>query len=129
MEANFSSAFKGPAYEFDYIFDWTILEYQQTLAKKQPQSSPVSGVTSSGAVAVDLEKHIAKLQDCHYCVNCKSCSAEVTEHEGSNNLVLPGVHTQLRSPQNLGTDSPNDKHALWRDVCIFLDNMKAPVEV
>ncbi|KDP34189.1 hypothetical protein JCGZ_07760 [Jatropha curcas] len=100
----FRDLFSREGYELDYIFDWTILKYQQTLAKKQAQSSglqPVSGVTSSRTVAVDLDKHKG--------ANGKLYSAEVTEYRGSKNAVRPDVHMQTRSSQKLGTDNPIDK--------------------
>lgn len=103
----FRDLFAREGYGLDYIFDWTLLKYQQTLAKKQSQSSglqPVSAVTSSQTVTLDLYKRKG--------INGNSYTAEVTEHRGSSNAVcLPDVHTQIISPtQNLGTDDPIDKH-------------------
>ncbi|XP_021597353.1 casein kinase 1-like protein 3 isoform X2 [Manihot esculenta] len=91
----FRDLFAREGYEFDYIFDWTILKFRQTLAKKQPQPMPVSGVMSGGDVAVDVDKH----------------KGDVTECKGSNSAVHPDVHMELRSSsQNLNTDNPIDKH-------------------
>ncbi|KAK1315114.1 Casein kinase I isoform delta-like [Acorus calamus] len=48
---------KREGYEFDYIFDWTILKYQQAQkTKPQPRFSPASGLTSTRAIPMDVDK-------------------------------------------------------------------------
>jgi casein kinase 1 len=40
----------GAGFQFDYVFDWTILKYQQSQSTGGPQrTSPALGGTSSGA--------------------------------------------------------------------------------
>ncbi|XP_050219639.1 casein kinase 1-like protein 3 [Mercurialis annua] len=99
----FRDLFSREGYEFDYVFDWTILKYQQ---KSQAQAStllPGSKVTSSRAVAMKLDKRKG--------VNGNSSSAEVTERRiSSGNAVSPNIHVQPRSPQKIGTDTAIDKH-------------------
>ncbi|XP_031476173.1 casein kinase 1-like protein 3 [Nymphaea colorata] len=54
----FRELFTREGYEFDYIFDWTILKYQQAQRTKSHQrSSPISGGTSSNAIAMNPGKH------------------------------------------------------------------------
>uniref|UniRef100_A0A2P2MLI8 Protein kinase domain-containing protein n=1 Tax=Rhizophora mucronata TaxID=61149 RepID=A0A2P2MLI8_RHIMU len=45
-------------YAFDYVFDWTIIKYQQSQkSRTQPRLSPVPGASSSHAVPKDVENH------------------------------------------------------------------------
>ncbi|XWS17718.1 hypothetical protein CRYUN_Cryun33cG0091300 [Craigia yunnanensis] len=86
----FRDLFTRDGYEFDYIFDWTILKYQQTQrTKTHPQSSdlqPFSGTSNSQAMTMDKLKGI---KDASY-------SGEVKEHRGPSNLGRPDVHMQFR---------------------------------
>ncbi|KAF8393404.1 hypothetical protein HHK36_021648 [Tetracentron sinense] len=94
-------------YEFDYIFDWTILKYQQAQrTKNQPQLSPVSGGTSSRAMPMDVDKHGGG--------NGAFSSAGVTERIGLSNAARPGVRLQFKSltDKNLSTDDPVEKNTL-----------------
>ncbi|RZC15652.1 Casein kinase 1-like protein 4 isoform C [Glycine soja] len=57
----FRDLFKREGYDSDYIFDWTILKYQQAQqTKKQNQSSPSTAVPSSLEPVV-VEKHKGNL--------------------------------------------------------------------
>ncbi|XP_048227776.1 casein kinase 1-like protein 3 [Ricinus communis] len=102
----FRDLFAREGYEFDFVFDWTILKYQWTQKRKaQAQTSsfqPGSGITSSQAIAMDLDKQKG--------LSGNSCSGEIAEHRISSNAVHPDVHSQLRRSQKLGTDNPVDKH-------------------
>ncbi|KAH8504367.1 hypothetical protein H0E87_011863 [Populus deltoides] len=104
----FRDLFTREGFEFDFVFDWTILKYKQTQRPKpQPQSSdlqPNSRVTSSRAMAMDLNKDKG--------VNGASYSAEVADHRGSNKVARPDTHMQLGSSftRNLTADNPLDKH-------------------
>ncbi|KAL9376368.1 hypothetical protein Peur_030488 [Populus x canadensis] len=95
-------------FEFDYVFDWTILKYKQTQRTKPPAKSPDlqpnSRVTGSRAMAMDLDKGKG--------VNGASYSAEVTDHRGSNKVACPDAHMQFGSSlsRNLTADNPIDKH-------------------
>ncbi|XVF35454.1 hypothetical protein REPUB_Repub18cG0147500 [Reevesia pubescens] len=86
----FRDLFTREGYEFDYIFDWTILKYQQTQrTKTHPQSSdlqPFSGTSSSQAMPMDKLKGI---KDASY-------SGQVMEHRGPSNLGRPDVRMQFR---------------------------------
>ncbi|KAG6772686.1 hypothetical protein POTOM_024104 [Populus tomentosa] len=104
----FRDLFTREGFEFDFVFDWTILKYKQTQRPKpQPQSSdlqPNSRVTSSRAMAMDLNKDKG--------VNGASYSAEVADHRGLNKVARPDTHMQLGSSfsRNLTADNPLDKH-------------------
>ncbi|XP_047307931.1 casein kinase 1-like protein 4 isoform X6 [Impatiens glandulifera] len=55
----FRELFSRQGYDFDYIFDWTILKYQQSQkTKPQPQlSQPLPGEGHSRATVSDVDKH------------------------------------------------------------------------
>ncbi|KAK9031550.1 hypothetical protein V6N11_055846 [Hibiscus sabdariffa] len=97
----FRDLFSREGYEFDFIFDWTILKYQQSQrTKSHPQSSdlqPFSGTRNSQAMTMDKLKGI---KDASY-------SGEVMEHRGPSNVGRPDVRMQFRPSvsQNM-----NDKH-------------------
>ncbi|KAF5202905.1 Casein kinase i [Thalictrum thalictroides] len=91
----FRDLFTREGYEFDYIFDWTILKYQQAQkTKTQPRVSPISGGTNNRAVPMDADKQ----------------HADVTERVGPSNSRT-GIRVQFKSPtdQRLGTEHPVDK--------------------
>ncbi|XP_044471935.1 casein kinase 1-like protein 3 [Mangifera indica] len=104
----FRDLFTREGFEFDYIFDWTILKYQQTQkTKKLAQSSdllPASRVTSSRARPVDTDK-LKGVNDASYC-------AEVMERRGSYKLARPDLDMHIRSSisQNVGSSNPIEKH-------------------
>ncbi|KNA24089.1 hypothetical protein SOVF_019070 [Spinacia oleracea] len=52
----FRELFAREGYAFDYIFDWTIMKYQQ-VQKSRNQSSPAPGGSSSQAVPMDMDKN------------------------------------------------------------------------
>ncbi|XP_058114342.1 casein kinase 1-like protein 4 [Magnolia sinica] len=96
----FRDLFTQEGYELDYVFDWTILKYQQAQrAKPQPQLSPASGGMSSRAIAIDVDKHQGG--------NGVSHSAEVADRMGLSNAARPGVQMQFKSAinKNLGADN------------------------
>ncbi|XP_038695615.1 casein kinase 1-like protein 3 isoform X3 [Tripterygium wilfordii] len=54
----FRDLFAREGYEFDYIFDWTIIKYQQSQrSKTQSRLSPVPGASSSHAAPVVMDNH------------------------------------------------------------------------
>ncbi|KAM6559521.1 hypothetical protein CsatA_028760 [Cannabis sativa] len=74
----FRDLFTREGYEFDYVFDWTIMKYQQSQqAKAQSQLSPIC-VGSSRAQQMGVNKH--------------------KEPRSSSNIANPDVHTHFRSP-------------------------------
>lgn len=88
----FRELFTREGYEFDYIFDWTILKYQQAQKNKtQPQVSPVRGESSGRAVAMEVDK---------YQGNNVSYSTQLTERMRSSTAVSPGIRLPSKSPMN-----------------------------
>lgn len=89
----FRELFTREGYEFDYIFDWTILKYQQAQKNKtQPQVSPVRGESSGRAVAMEVDKYQAG--------NNVSYSTQLTERMRSSTAVSPGIRLPSKSPMN-----------------------------
>ncbi|XP_042481214.1 casein kinase 1-like protein 3 [Macadamia integrifolia] len=85
----FSDLFTREGYEFDYVFDWTILKYQQAQkTKSQPRISPLNGGNSSRAMPMDVDKNRGG--------NNVSHSADVTERVISSNAAHPGVRMQFK---------------------------------
>ncbi|KAL8128767.1 hypothetical protein V2J09_017922 [Rumex salicifolius] len=53
----FRELFTREGFSFDYIFDWTIMKYQQAQkSRTQPQSSQIPAGSSSRAVKMDMDK-------------------------------------------------------------------------
>lgn len=99
----FRDLFTREGYEFDYIFDWTILKYQQAQkTKNQPRLSPVAGGTSNRAIPMDTDKHQGG--------NVASHTAEFSERVGPSN-GRPGIRMQFKSAidQRLGNDNSAEK--------------------
>lgn len=100
----FRDLFAREGYDFDYIFDWTILKYQQAQRTKpqpqlQPRFSPVPGGMSSRAIPMDVEKHQG--------TNDASYPAEA----GPSNVGRPAVRMQFKttSDRNLNSDGRTEK--------------------
>ncbi|GLJ05448.1 hypothetical protein SUGI_0018380 [Cryptomeria japonica] len=53
----FRDLFIREGFQFDYVFDWTILKYQQTQIANAPQRPIGTAVGTSSAVAVVADKH------------------------------------------------------------------------
>ncbi|KAJ7958568.1 putative Casein kinase [Quillaja saponaria] len=99
----FRDLFTREGYDLDYIFDWTVLKYQQMQQKKTlGQSAPVAGVTSSLAMPTDVDRH--KGLD----------SVHVAEPRVSTNVSRPNGHMQSRSShaQNLEAENLIGKHTV-----------------
>ncbi|CAK9155154.1 unnamed protein product [Ilex paraguariensis] len=100
----FRELFTREGYEFDYIFDWTILKYQQAQkSKPRPHVSPAPGESSSRTV----QKHVDKHQG-----NNASYPTELTERTRSSNPVSPRFRMQFKSPpeRNLSSDKPLERN-------------------
>ncbi|XP_057494112.1 casein kinase 1-like protein 3 [Actinidia eriantha] len=100
----FRDLFSREGYEFDYIFDWTILKYQQAQkSKTQPRLSPAPGEGNSRATPMDVDKHQG---------NHASYSAEVTERMRLDIAGGSGIRVQLKSPvgRNLSLENPLEKN-------------------
>ncbi|WOL20492.1 hypothetical protein Cni_G29297 [Canna indica] len=99
----FHDLFRREGYEFDYIFDWTILKYQQAQrTRSQPRSSPVpGGMTTLQATPMNVDKHqVTRANDVPH-------TDEVKERVGPSNAASPMVQMQfkLASDKNLSSDN------------------------
>ncbi|XP_012572150.1 casein kinase 1-like protein 3 [Cicer arietinum] len=93
----FRDLFAREGYEFDYIFDWTILKYQQSQKHiVQPSLSPVPGANNRHAVPVDIDNH----------------QGHGEERIRSGNATGSGVKVQFKPPagRNLSSQIPLDKN-------------------
>nr|CAD1843419.1 unnamed protein product [Ananas comosus var. bracteatus] len=96
----FRELFSREGYEFDYIFDWTILKYQQAQkSKAQTQFSPGSGVTTSRAIPMEVDKHKG--------ISGGPPPGEVTEYMGPSNAARPAVRMQFKSAADKHISSEN----------------------
>ncbi|XP_070033185.1 casein kinase 1-like protein 3 isoform X1 [Nicotiana tomentosiformis] len=95
----FRELFTRQGYEFDYIFDWTILKYQQAQTSK-PQHRQVVG-ESSRAIPMDVEKRQVSTG------NNGPYVTEVTDRIRPNNPSSPGIRMQFKSPTNRNLTSAN----------------------
>ncbi|KAB1204370.1 Casein kinase I isoform delta-like [Morella rubra] len=103
----FRDLFTREGFEFDYVFDWTILKYQQTQrTQMQAQSSTVAGMTSSLAMPLDTDKHKGG-KDTSY-------SAQVTKPGGPSKNTRQDVHMQVRSSttQKFSNTNRVDEHTV-----------------
>ncbi|XP_022873995.1 casein kinase 1-like protein 3 [Olea europaea var. sylvestris] len=94
----FRELFTREGYEFDYIFDWTILKYQQAkISKMQQRESPTAG-ESSHPVPMDIEKQKAN----------NTCLVDLGERMRSNNAAASsGVRMEFKSSTNRNLTSEN----------------------
>ncbi|KAK6236362.1 hypothetical protein SCA6_011699 [Theobroma cacao] len=101
----FRDLFLREGYELDYIFDWTIIKYQQAQkTRSQPRLSPVTGGSSSHPLPVDVDHHQAGFNATY--------STDVAERIRSSNVSGPGVRMQFKSAtgKNLISDATVDKN-------------------
>ncbi|GLT98540.1 hypothetical protein SLE2022_160400 [Rubroshorea leprosula] len=101
----FRDLFVREGYEFDYIFDWTIIKYQQAQkSRSQPRFSPAPGGSTSHALAGDADNHQGGFN--------ASYSADMTERVRTSNPTGPVVRMQFKSVagKNLVSDNPADKN-------------------
>ncbi|KAG5060760.1 hypothetical protein JHK87_001789 [Glycine soja] len=100
----FRDLFAREGYEFDYVFDWTILKYQQAQKNRvQSRISTVPGTSSSPAMPMDVDNHRG----------INAYLGDVTaERIKSGNVTGSGVKIQFKSPvgKNLGSEKPLDKN-------------------
>jgi len=103
----FRDLFSREGYEFDYIFDWTILKYQQAQKNKtQPRVSPAPGEGNSRATAMDVDNHQG---------NHASYSAETMERIRLGNAGSPGIRMQFK-PQAPGGRNLNLENPLQKNI-------------
>ncbi|KAG4190004.1 hypothetical protein ERO13_A07G004500v2 [Gossypium hirsutum] len=78
----FRDLFAREGYEFDYIFDWTIIKHQQAQkSRSQLRLSPVPGGSSSHPFPVDVNNHQGSSNP--------SYLTDITERTRSNNVSGP----------------------------------------
>ncbi|XP_024028626.1 casein kinase 1-like protein 3 [Morus notabilis] len=103
----FRDLFAREGYEFDYIFDWTIIKYQQAQKNRtQARLSPAPGGSNSHTMQMDMGSHQVAGG------NNPSYSAEVTDRIRSSNATGPGIRVQFKQPvtKNLNYDNLLEKH-------------------
>ncbi|KAJ7969571.1 putative Casein kinase [Quillaja saponaria] len=99
----FRDLFAREGYEFDYVYDWTILKYQQAQKNKvQSRLSPVLGVSNSRATPMNVDNH----------QGANAYAAEATERIRSGNGIGTGIRMQFKSPTGkiLSSDNPLDNN-------------------
>nr|AFK35658.1 unknown [Lotus japonicus] len=101
----FRDLFAREGYDFDYVFDWTILKYQQSQKNAvQPSLSlqPVPVASNSRVIPMDADNH----------QGLNAYSGHVKERIRSGNAATSGVKIQLKSPvgRNLSSENPLDKN-------------------
>ncbi|XP_020220552.1 casein kinase 1-like protein 3 isoform X2 [Cajanus cajan] len=93
----FRDLFAREGYEFDYVFDWTILKYQQSQKNVVlPPLSPVPGASNSRAIPMDIDNH----------------QGHVKERIRVGDAASSGVKIQFKSPavKNFSHENPLDKN-------------------
>ncbi|RZC90517.1 hypothetical protein C5167_029650 [Papaver somniferum] len=102
----FRDLFTREGHQFDYIFDWTILKYQQAQKTKvQPRGPPPPIATGSRAMPTDANKHREMLVITPIICSVTSVSggngaaysAEVTDRLVSTDGTRPGIRMQFKS--------------------------------
>ncbi|KAK7358351.1 hypothetical protein VNO77_00278 [Canavalia gladiata] len=99
----FRDLFARGGYEFDFVFDWTILKYQQSQKNiMQPPLSPVPGASNNRATPMDVDDH----------QGLNALSGPVKEHFRAGDPTGSGVKIQFKSPvgKNLSSENPLDKN-------------------
>ncbi|GAV90007.1 Pkinase domain-containing protein [Cephalotus follicularis] len=98
----FRDLFAREGYEFDYIFDWTIIKYQQAQkSRTQSRLSPVAGGSNSHAMPMDANNYQGAVNAPY--------SAKVSERIKPSNATGPGVRVQFKSA--VDKNSSYDSHA------------------
>jgi hypothetical protein len=94
----FRELFAREGYKFDYVFDWTILKYQQSQkSRAQPHISSIPVVSNNRAMPMDIENQQGDV------------SAEQIK---SDNATTSGVKFQFKSSagKNLASENPLGKN-------------------
>ncbi|KAK3436432.1 hypothetical protein EUGRSUZ_C01282 [Eucalyptus grandis] len=103
----FRDLFSREGYELDYVFDWTILKYQQAQkSKTQPRMSPVAGGSSNPVVPKKMENNQGNTSAAY--------SVEAKERLRLGGAAGPAVQMQFKSPKgkNPRDEQPANKHAI-----------------
>jgi serine/threonine protein kinase len=99
----FRDLFSREGYEFDYIFDWTIIKYQQA-QKSRNQSQAVPGSSNPRAMPVDTSNHRGGPNI--------SYEAEASERVRSANAIGPSpqINNNTAAGRTPGFDHPVHKN-------------------
>ncbi|CAM8938842.1 unnamed protein product [Rhodiola kirilowii] len=106
----FRDLFTREGYEFDYIFDWTILKYQQSQKSKlHPRTSPTPVQSSSNLMAMKLDKRQGGISH-----PTPQYPTDLTERIRSGNAAGPGVRLQFKAAAGnyTNTDGRPDKNSV-----------------
>ncbi|KAJ7973818.1 putative Casein kinase, partial [Quillaja saponaria] len=105
----FRDLFTREGYEFDYVFDWTILKYQQAQKNKvQSRLSLVPGVSNSRATPMNVDNRQG---------GANAFVAEATERIRTGNGIDTGIRMQFKAPTGkiLSSDNPLDKNIVGEE--------------
>ncbi|KAI6679518.1 hypothetical protein NL676_033399 [Syzygium grande] len=103
----FRELFTREGYQFDYVYDWTILKYQQAQkSKTQPQFSPALEESSRRAMPMDVDRLQGGTNAAH--------ASEVAEPGGSSNTAATVTYPQHPSAmdKNLSSGCAVNKNIL-----------------
>ncbi|XP_047329910.1 casein kinase 1-like protein 3 [Impatiens glandulifera] len=100
----FRELFSREGYEFDFVFDWTILKYQQS-QKSKPQPPPLPAEGNSGATVTDVDKHQG---------NHASYSMGISDQTKLGNGAGQAIRMQFKPPTtgNSNFDNPLKRNIL-----------------
>ncbi|KAL9665854.1 hypothetical protein QQ045_000175 [Rhodiola kirilowii] len=94
LKSLFRELITREGYEFDYIFDWTILKYQQSQKSRlHPRSSPAPVVSSNDPMTSSSNPILSNLNKVQ---GSLPYPTEVTERIRSGNAAGPGVRMQYK---------------------------------
>ncbi|CAM8999108.1 unnamed protein product [Rhodiola kirilowii] len=95
LKSLFRELITREGYEFDYIFDWTILKYQQSQKSRlHPRSSPALVVSSNDPMTSSSNPILSNLDKNQ--AGGLPYPTEVTERIRSGNAAGPGVRMQYK---------------------------------
>lgn len=97
VSSNFFSFFFPSGFQFDYVFDWTILKYQQSQMTNKPSRSPVSVPLHGHAQQASLT---ARVLD-----HSSPLLFKVIDGAGQSSGLTPAVANAERQPGNFSTTS------------------------
>ncbi|PKA64747.1 Casein kinase I isoform delta-like [Apostasia shenzhenica] len=99
----FRDLFSREGYQSDYIFDWTILKYQQAQkSRPQPRLSPISGGPSARAIPMDVKNG----------KGATDSAQEFSEIVGHSNASKPTVRMQFKAVGDKSLASDNQRFKL-----------------
>lgn len=97
----FRELFTREGYSFDYIFDWTILKYQQAQKSRNQAHSSSAAPGVSGSKAVPME--VSRIQGGHHNFPSSGIAERMRLGHASGSDIR--VHANLSTDKNLRSDS------------------------